>query len=140
MPCKEAIPTGGHRNLKISPFQSSSFRIAQPFQAVPTLHAQKRGFCLAGPHPKARRTPEPVAYLYNQLDPTVKGWPHLRVLGAPSLLTEEACEFAQVHPVGFSVPIRYQIRLITRPQLGFQTPGSSYIKFIFLKTCRYPCL
>ena len=43
---------------------------------------------------RLRGTPEPVAYLSKQLDPTVKGWPHLRVLGTPSLLTEEALEFA----------------------------------------------
>lgn len=52
-------------------------------------------------------TPEPVAHLSNQLDPTVKGWPHLRGLGAPSLLTEEALEFTQVHPVRFSSGTRF---------------------------------
>ena len=80
-PCMGPIPTGGHRNLlfarapalkslcqkrfgrrgagrgggRTSLYQSSNFRITQPFQASPNFHAQKRGCCLRGPHPKTRR-------------------------------------------------------------------------------------
>lgn len=132
-----AIPTEDHRNLKKSPLQSSTFRITQPFQAIPTLHPGKRGRCLKGPHPKARRNS--TAYLSEQLDSTAKGWsPCVRALGALSLLSEEALKIALGAPIW--VLTAHQVPDLFNNQASAWVLDNRILRYqiLLFETHRYP--